>query len=234
VTNHEELLDLVPLYAADALGDDELRQVEEHLDGCPDCIAEVAALRTAASAMVPDEPPPTHVWDRIVAEISGPVAPTATVAEIDSRRSSRRFGWLAAAAVVAVVLGAWGIIRAVSTEELLGPDATVAAAEEAADSPGAVVRELLVDGEAVARVVLTTEGEGFLVPSGLVDLDDDRTYQLWVVTPDDLVISAGVLGSEPLPSRFTWQGQAAAFVLTREVAGGVTSSAGDVVAVAEG
>jgi hypothetical protein len=55
-----------------------------------------------------------------------------------------------------------------------------------------------------------------------------------VVTPDDLVISAGVLGSEPLPSRFTWQGQSAAFVLTREVAGGVTSSAGDVVAVAEG
>jgi hypothetical protein len=53
------------------------------------------------------------------------------------------------------------------------------------------------------------------------------------VTPDEQVISAGVLGSDPAPSRFTWSGDVAGFALSREVAGGVESTAGDVVSVAE-
>ena len=80
---------------------------------------------------------------------------------------------------------------------------------------------------------LTAAGEGFILPRGLEPLADDRTYQLWVVTADRLVISAGVLGPDPEPSRFTWAGTVAGFALTREAAGGVVSSAGDVVAAAE-
>ena len=44
---------------------------------------------------------------------------------------------------------------------------------------------------------------------------------------------AGVLGNEPVPSRFTWTDDVAGFALTREVAGGVVSSEGDVVSVVE-
>ena len=67
----------------------------------------------------------------------------------------------------------------------------------------------------------------------LAPLDEARTYQLWVLTPDELAISAGVLGNDPAPSRFTWSGDVAGFALTREVAGGVETTAGDVVSVAE-
>jgi len=61
-------------------------------------------------------------------------------------------------------------------------------------------------------------------------LPADRTYQLWVVTPTEEVISAGVLGSDPEASTFTWRGEVSAFALTRETAGGVAVSEGDVVA----
>jgi hypothetical protein len=47
------------------------------------------------------------------------------------------------------------------------------------------------------------------------------------------VISAGVLGNNPEPATFTWTGDVSGFALTREVAGGVISSAGDVVSVIE-
>jgi hypothetical protein len=40
-----------------------------------------------------------------------------------------------------------------------------------------------------------------------------------------------VLGNRPGPSTFTWTGEVTGFALTREIAGGVVSSAGDVVAV---
>jgi hypothetical protein len=52
-----------------------------------------------------------------------------------------------------------------------------------------------------------------------------------VINDTDDVISAGVLGPEPAPSTFRWSGPIAGFALTREVAEGVVSSAGDVVSV---
>lgn len=47
------------------------------------------------------------------------------------------------------------------------------------------------------------------------------------------MISAGVLGNDPRPERFTGTGEVAGFALTRERAGGVVSSEGDVVSVIE-
>jgi hypothetical protein len=52
-----------------------------------------------------------------------------------------------------------------------------------------------------------------------------------VINDIEDVISAGVLGNEPAPATFTWTGDTTGFALTREVAGGVVSSAGDVVSV---
>jgi hypothetical protein len=81
-------------------------------------------------------------------------------------------------------------------------------------------------------VVLTADGYGYVVPGeDLAALGVDRTYQLWVITDDELVISAGVLGNDPKPAIFIWNGGVSGFALTREVAGGVVSSAGDVVSV---
>jgi anti-sigma-K factor RskA len=105
-------------------------------------------------------------------------------------------------------------------------------AERAAEEPGSLVSDFIVDGTAVAQVVLTEDGRGFVVPlDDLPALDEERTYQLWVINDEADVISAGVLGRDPAPATFTWTGPVAGFALTREVAGGVISSAGDVVSV---
>jgi anti-sigma-K factor RskA len=137
------------------------------------------------------------------------------------------------AALTALVLGVVAIFQAVEMNELSGPEGVVAAAEAAADEPGAIVADLDSPTGTVARIVLSADGEGFVVPGDLETLEDDRTYQLWVITPGETAISAGVLGNEPAPARFTWTGDVAGFALSREVAGGVVSSAGDVVSVVE-
>ncbi len=231
---HEQMLDLVPLYALDALEGRELHEFEAHLDSCPECSAELESQRSAVAALVPDGPAPSQVWDRIAGEIG--VATPNEVVSLDSRRegSGRRYGWLAvAAAIAALVFGAVAIFEALQVNELKGPEGVVAAAEAAAQEPGAVVADLDSPEGVVAQVVLSADGEGFLLPDNMEALGADRTYQLWVLTPDEEAISAGVLGNEPVPIRFTWNGDISGFALTREVAGGVESSDGDVVSVVE-
>jgi anti-sigma-K factor RskA len=108
----------------------------------------------------------------------------------------------------------------------------VAAADRIAEEPGSIVGDFVVDDAAVAQVVLSSDGQGFVIPTNdLPALEQTRTYQLWVVNDTEDVISAGVLGNSPVPATFTWTGEVTGFALTREVAGGVVSSAGDVVSV---
>jgi anti-sigma-K factor RskA len=233
---HDQMFEFVSLYALDALEGEEREAFEAHLADCAECRAELAVHRSTVTAMVPDGPAPAGVWDRIAAEIGAPAGPAGEAVDLDARRSrsGRRFAWLAGvAAVVALVFGAVAVFEALEVNELTGPDAVVAAAEAAADEPGSIVAVLDSDDGVVAQVVLTSDGEGFLIPASMETLGDDRTYQLWVITPEEAAISAGVLGNEPAPARFTWSGDVAGFALTREVAGGVESSAGDVVSVVE-
>lgn len=230
----DEVRDLLPLYALDALEDDERLSVESHLSECEACRFELDRQEAAAAGLAPEDEPATGVWQRIVDEIESDTADRPL--SLDDVRSRRIRGvtWLAAvAATVALVLGAVAVAQRLALNELTGVEAVVAAADEAAAVEGAIVADLAIEAGTVARVILTPEGEGFVLPTDLDPLDADRTYQLWVVTADELVISAGVLGPDPAPARFTWSGEVAGFALTREVAGGVVSSAGDVVAAVE-
>jgi len=136
--------------------------------------------------------------------------------------------------VAALVFAGIALVQRTALDNLTGPEGVVTAAEAAAEEPDSIVAEFETDDGSVARVVLTANGEGYVLPNDNLDaLDSDRTYQLWVVTPDGQVISAGVLGSQPDPARFTWTGDVAGFALTRERAGGVVSSEGDVVSAVE-
>jgi hypothetical protein len=116
------------------------------------------------------------------------------------------------------------------TADQIESAAALAAAEE-----GAFVGDFLVDQVSVAQVVLTSDGRGFVVPTDeLAPLEETHTYQLWVINDREDVISAGVLGAAPAAATFTWTGDVSGFALTREVAEGVISSAGDVVSVITG
>ncbi|MCA1676064.1 MAG: zf-HC2 domain-containing protein [Actinobacteria bacterium] len=58
---HDHPTDLVTAYVLDALGDAEMAFVEDHLEGCAKCRAEVDGLRAVTAALLPASPaaPPT-------------------------------------------------------------------------------------------------------------------------------------------------------------------------------
>jgi len=70
MTSHTEVLDLIALYALDALERNEEIAVEEHVRGCPVCPEEVDLCRLVAGTLIPDAPAPSHLWDRIARSIA--------------------------------------------------------------------------------------------------------------------------------------------------------------------
>lgn len=231
MSNHE-MLDLVPLHALDALEGEEQRQFETHLETCADCRAHLDDYREVASNLVPDEPASDETWERISAAIASEGETTAKVVEMPRPRAGDGWKWLAAvAAVAAVVFGSLFVLDGTRGGPL-DSDSIIAAAEHIADQSGTIVTDFVVQDVAVAQVVLSDDGQGFVIPTDELDpLDETRTYQLWIINDTEEVISAGVLGNEPAPATFTWTGEVTGFALTREVAGGVVSSEGDVVSV---
>jgi hypothetical protein len=64
--SHEAASELLGAYALDAVDDDELIDLEEHLASCPRCRAELDGLREAAGALGNSvEQPPGELWTRI-------------------------------------------------------------------------------------------------------------------------------------------------------------------------
>lgn len=245
--------DLLGAYALNALEDDEVLLVDQHLSTCASCRDELANHReTAALLAGPPIPPPDRVWDRIVAEI----APAASVEEIAPvvplRRSEGRLGtvstrWLAgvAAAVAVVALGLAVVAQsgrigtlndqvAAQQQEIaslataLQNDPLQRAVAAALESPDALVANLTADGtEASMQIVVLPDGTGYVHSNTLAALPADATYQLWAVV-DDRVISAGVLGNDPrvIPFHVDPDGLQG-LVITEEVAGGVAQSEAD-------
>lgn len=230
---HPQTLELIPLYALGALEDHEAAELSAHLETCPTCREELDANLEVAASFTADAPAPAALWARIEAEIDQDSSRNNVVDISTARRSAPWAKWvLGAAAAGALVLAGVLVGQNRGFADLTDQGAIIAASQAAANQSDSLVADFLVDGEAVAQVVVSADGTGYLIPNdNLASLDPDRTYQLWVITPDELVISAGVIGSEPRPAVFTWNDEIAGFALTREVAGGVVSSAGDVVSV---
>src|SRR5215475_4738702 len=95
---NEELHDLTPAYALDALDADERRAYEEHLAGCERCRADLAELGETVGALglaAEGPAPPEALRDRILvaARHEGP-------SNVVALRSSRR-RWYAVAGVAA-------------------------------------------------------------------------------------------------------------------------------------
>lgn len=224
MTAHGQMAELVELYALDALEGVESARFEAHLKRCELCQSQLADARTVTASLVADSPAPTQVWDRISAEID---PPTATITELPKRRGAL-IALTSIAAALVIALG--GVVIAQSG--LTAEESVIAAAERAADAPDSTLADFVVDDVTVAEVVLGSDGHGFVLPTdALADLDESRTYQLWVINSEGRVISGGVLGHAPTASTFTWTDGVSGFALTREVAGGVEVSEGDVVAV---
>ena len=210
---------------------------------------EVAALLANAGADAP-----AGVWDRIASTIEGDVEVPAAVSSTTARQAAplstkgrttrgtigrigrvRRAPWvpspaavLAAAAVVAIGLLGWRVVdqgdQLDRLETALSQGGIAQAALAASTDPSARTVELVtMGGQAVATAVVLPDGTGYLVRDGLTPLGPDRTYQLWAVV-GDRTVSAGVLGPDPSVLAFRAPGEATAFAVTDEVAGGVVQT----------
>ena len=250
---HSEVSDLLGAYALDALEPAEFQAVDRHVQGCEECLAEVAEHREVAGLLTPGwGKPPAGLWDRIAASLEesppplnmAPVIamkpatsfPTAGAGAAKSRRSFG-LGIAAMVAVAAVAMMGFLGIRAVddrprTTEIAVGPYAELERSANAAlaDRASRKVELVSTDGYRSAQAVVLPDGTGYLVNPNLPKLAAERTYQLWAVV-GTAKISVGVLGPEPKIVPFKMNGPVSALAITEEVAGGVVASRADPIVV---
>ena len=245
---HDEIAELLGVYALDAVDDEEREAVERHLTTCPRCAAEVAEHREVAASLAhTGAPAPEGLWTRIVESLEEPppamdvpmrssTSHPGAVTDLGARRAERR-SWrewlpLSAAAAVLVVVGLIGGVLIGNATRSESPGTDVAAPISIDD----IARRVLND-PAAAKVSLTStsddslqataavepDGSGYLLGTSLPALDASHTYQLWGVRPD-AVISLGILGNSPGVVAFHLDDNIETLVITAEVEGGVAQS----------
>jgi len=229
----DEITELLPAYALDAVDDDERAAIDAYLDAHPDERATVNDLQVTASMLAhTGGPPPEGVWERLESIIATTPPPTRIVPPTvltprstpasDPASSDRRWRWLAAAAVIVALVfgGLWLVERGDGGG---AADTTAALAATAATEPGARHVTLTDEGgNSLATAVVTTGGAGYLT-SELPPAPAGHTYQLWGITRTG-TISLGVLGRDPGTVAFQAAGPTTSLAITTEVAGGVPLS----------
>ncbi len=223
---HDPVEELLGVYALDALDDDERAAVEAHLLECPRCRAEVDAHREVAAQLAQSgAPAPDGLWDRISRAIERtPAPPMRLVVDDGSRRPARPrrslrtigLGLAAAAAAVAILALSVSSIRQQDTiQEMEQAQGLAAAANQAFAAPDARIAELADDdGTVLVRAAVLPDGTGYLLADALPDLDD-RIYQLWGATGDE-VVSLGPMGAAPTVVSFPADARFDLLMITEE------------------
>jgi anti-sigma-K factor RskA len=255
--SHDEAIELLAVFALDAVDSDEQELIEAHLAECPRCRAELDAHRDVAAALGNSvEQLPEGLWSSIASRL--PLRPAeepppmpALVRERSAhqehtttgfrsprqapRRASR--GRLFSVASLAVAAAA---VAAVLGVNLVHANDQISSLHNA--SPASAVAALkvrghkVVDAESVrhvdlARFVVVPSGQGYLLKSNLPTLPSAKTYQLWGII-NGRAISLGLLGQDPHDAAFTWGGstEPSKLGITVEPAGGSVVPTGSMLA----
>jgi anti-sigma-K factor RskA len=253
VIAHEEISALLAPYALDAVVGEECRAVEEHLEQCPRCRAELDAFRDVAAALGNSVAElPEGLWLSIESRLSHdeeepPAMPRlfsdpTVAAPLAAHRRHRRLSTRGGFAVVGSILGAAAAAAAILAFGLgQGNDSASQLQAALAVQPSSVVSALETPGHRVVNLnngsagtlaqFVMADGRGYLVSSTLPALKSSETYQLWGVVSGQ-PISLGLLGQSPSNSIFTLAGSAVPTQLriTVEPSGGSVVPSGAVVA----
>jgi anti-sigma-K factor RskA len=146
--NHDQIQSLLPAYALDALTPEEIRAVEAHLPGCPECRRDLVAFSTVAATMadnvVMTTPPPAlraRVLEAVrtesraegperkqeVRRVTEPVGAPRSGGPAGAWTRQWAVGLAAAAAVIVLAVGVLGVVVARRLADL---NVKVARAEE--------------------------------------------------------------------------------------------------------
>jgi hypothetical protein len=249
MNDHTEIEELLGAYALDAVEPEEAAAIEEHLDTCPRCRAELAGHREVVGLLGDGGgAAPAGLWERLSASLEEPPPPLRLVrAEGRSadpfpvgpaRRPKPRAGlevrWstaVAAAAAAAAVIGGLGVEVArldhrtnhlVREMQITALQATAESAASRTDARRATLRS--PDGKLTLETVILPSGAGYVLPgANLPRLPADQTYQLWGLVGTDRR-NLGVLGNQPQVAAFQVEGDMVGLAVTAERAPGVTST----------
>ena len=237
---HREVEELLGAFAIDAVDADERRLVEDHIQTCPRCRAEVSQNKEAVALLTRSQTEPEGMWARISESLEEP-PPGLTLEPV--REPPPRRLWTLRAAVVAgaasALLAAFLALKVNDLDRRLDLVATGTgekpieqAAHEALIDPNSARIELkATNGELImGNLVLKSDGEGYLLDNRLRDLPADETYQLWGLM-GATKISLGILGRWPKIVPFRVAAPVEGFAITEEQAPGVETTHNDPIAV---
>ncbi len=244
---HEEVSELLAVFALDAVASHEHDEIEQHLSSCPRCRAELDAHREVAAALgnsveALPEGLGSSISSRLPTRIDGDpppmprlyVDPDERAAEAGSPGPSGRSRPRRVTAIVGSIAAVAAVIAAVLAVSLVHDSHRITNLQQAvgASAHNAVVAALHTSGHKVvtlessghqllAEFVVVPDGRGYMVKSNLPALPSTETYQLWGQL-DGHSISLGLLGRSPKQATFTSAGSRSPSVLaiTVEPAGG--------------
>jgi anti-sigma-K factor RskA len=178
-------------YAVDAVDDIERASFERHLASCPTCRAEVASLREA-SALLADAattPPTPALRDAVLSGITRvrPLPPVTAGGPVHRRK------WFPAL-VAAVVLALVGVGGAVWQPWSDDASQTLSATDQVLQDPEAQqVSQTLPNGATATVVRSPKEHRAVLVTEDLPEPPAGKVYQLWLQTPSEDMVPAGLM-----------------------------------------
>ncbi|HYR62561.1 MAG TPA: anti-sigma factor [Actinomycetota bacterium] len=193
---HDELRELVPLYALDALGGGEELEVQTHLETCSPCrtLLETNVQAAAGLALIAEPVQPPEALRRRLMEAVATIPQGAPVIPAVSRRQRRPVTWRRLSAIVAVaallILGAFSYRQ---SQRLHQRDKTLQAQAQffqALANPLATAVPLSGTGNAAAasgELYVAPDGHtAGLVARGLPD-PGKSIYQLWLIVDNTQV-----------------------------------------------
>jgi anti-sigma-K factor RskA len=197
MTEHAEIVDLIPAYALHTLDEEEAQQVAAHLETCQHCQDVLEAYERVAAQLattVPLVEPPGHLKGRLMARVR-PESRDATPTGPPLSWWERVKAGLRAAAPV------WApVSAALITALLVGNLLLWQQVRQAASPPVVAVALSGTDAapEANGVLVLTPkQPDGVLFVSNLTPLTPEQQYQLWLIAEDGSRDSGAVFSVTP-------------------------------------
>lgn len=177
---HQLILDLLPAYALGALDAIEAQQLEEHLNQCDDCRAELRQFQQVVDELplaAPMISPPAELKAQILSQLEPPAA---------VRKTQQPSGWQAWVARFNRWALVWGVTSLALILVLLVSNILLWQRQTRMDAANQfyVIALAGTDNapDASAVLIISSEGDdGTLVVKKLPTLDEEYQYQLWLV-----------------------------------------------------